>query len=128
VSETAQTGLTLTLQRFWRWLAEHPNCILRAGSADAYLYDQDEFHWHVHEDRSGLPRIQLIWGKRLIGEIVLDTRDVLYVQATPYAEVGEPEGVLFELIAGQAGNTFSIYQFVLAHTFEEEGGHDRFIH
>ena len=29
-----ETG-TLPFEKFWRWLEAHPNCITRAGTADA---------------------------------------------------------------------------------------------
>ena len=47
---TVETGTTLAFDRFWRWLKRHPNCILRAGTSDAYLYEQEDLHWHLEED------------------------------------------------------------------------------
>ena len=39
---TVETGSTLTFDRFWRWLKRHPNCIVRAGTPDATLFDQED--------------------------------------------------------------------------------------
>ena len=30
---------TLPFEKFWNWLVTHPNCILRAGTPEAVLYD-----------------------------------------------------------------------------------------
>src|SRR3989304_5847996 len=43
---TVETGTTLAFDRFWRWLKEHANCILRAGTVDANPPHQEAFHWH----------------------------------------------------------------------------------
>jgi len=32
---------TLSFQAFWTWLQAHPNCILRAGTPEVVLYDDD---------------------------------------------------------------------------------------
>ena len=41
---------------FWNWLAAHPNCILRAGTPEAVLYDDEEFHWHFAAEGGGTLR------------------------------------------------------------------------
>ncbi len=41
-----QDSPTLAFDEFWRWLVLHPNCIVRAGTADSVLYDDDDLHWH----------------------------------------------------------------------------------
>ena len=83
MSVSVETGTTLAFDRFWRWIKHHPNCILRAGTGDVYLHDQESFHWHLEEDAERNPVVQLISGKLLVAEMVLDVRDVLYVEATP---------------------------------------------
>ncbi len=123
MSITVQSGLTLTFDRFWKWLLDHPNCILRAGTVDALFYDMEEFHWHLMEDEHHMPVVQIIRGKNLVGEIVIDTRDLLFVQVTPETE-GDTNRFLFEVIGGPKGDTYAAYHFLMAHGFEEqEVGH-----
>ncbi|HUK65554.1 MAG TPA: hypothetical protein VLV17_01915 [Anaeromyxobacteraceae bacterium] len=122
MSVTVETGTTLAFDRFWRWLKRHPNCILRAGTVDAVLHDQEAFHWHLEEDADRSPLVQVISGKQLVAEVVLDVRDVLYVEATP-EEGGEPGQYLFEVVGGSREEPYAVYHFLLAHGFEEEGGH-----
>jgi hypothetical protein len=121
MSVRVQTGATLPFERFWRWLKQHSNCIVRAGTADAQLHDQEAFHWHLEEDSERNPLVQLIWGKLMVGEMALDVRDVLFVQATPDAEGGEPGQFLFELVGGSREEPYAVYHFLLAHGLEEEG-------
>ena len=122
MSVKVETGTTLAFDRFWRWLKQHANCIVRAGTLDLYLYDQEAFHWHLEEDADRNPIVQLVWGKLLVAEMVLDVRDVVYVEATPDAESSEPGQFVFELVGGAKDEPYALYHFVLAHGFEEEGG------
>ena len=122
MSVTVETGSTLAFDRFWRWLKSHRNCILRAGTVDTYLHDQEAFHWHLEEDAERNPVVQLVWGKLLVGELVMDVRDVIYVEATP-EEGGEQGQFLFELVGGSKEEPYAVYHFLLAHGFEEEGAH-----
>ena len=57
-----------------------------------------------------------------IGELVIDVRDVLYVEATP-DEGGEAGHFLFELVGGSKEEPYAVYHFILGHAFEGEGGH-----
>ena len=119
---TVETGTTLAFDRFWRWLRRHANCILRAGTPDAYLYDQEDLHWHLDEDEDRAPVVQLLRGKQLLGEIVIEVSDVLFVQALPDPDGGEGQ-FLFELVGGGGDEPFAAYHFLLAHAFEEEATH-----
>jgi hypothetical protein len=122
MSVSVQSGTTLPFDRFWRWLKLHCNCIVRAGTGDLWLHDQEAFHWHLEEDEARTPVVQLVWGKLLVGEIALDVREVLFVQATQEPDAGEPGQYLFELVGGQ-GEPYSMYHFLLAHGFEEDTQH-----
>ena len=121
MSVTVETGTTLAFDRFWRWLKHHANCIVRAGTVDTYLHDQDPFHWHLEEDAERNPVVQVVSGKLLVAEMVLDVRDLLYVEATP--EPGGQGHFLFELIGGSKEEPYAVYHFVMAHAFEDEGRH-----
>ena len=63
--------------------------------------------------------VQLVRGKDLVGEIVLDPRQVLAVQATPMEE----GRYRFELVG--SGSDEALYFFVVAHGFEENERHSR---
>jgi hypothetical protein len=118
---TVETGSTLSFDAFWRWVRRHPNCILRAGTPDTVLYDAEDLHWHLDEDEERLPTVQLLRGKQLLGEILIERRDLLFVQALPDPD-GEQGQFLFELIGGE-GEPHALYHFVLAHGFDEEAAH-----
>jgi len=120
VSTNVQTGTTLTFERFWRWVNQHRHCILRVGTADTFLYDQEDFHWQLEEDEERNPIIQLCRGKVPVAELVMDVREILFVQSVQ--EEGERGAFLFELVGGPQGEAFTLYHFVLAHGFEEEAG------
>jgi hypothetical protein len=118
---TVETGTTLSFDRFWRWLKRHANCIVRAGTQDASLYDAEDLHWHLDEDDARVPTVQLLRGKQPLGEIAIETRELLYVQALPDPE-GEQGQYVFEAIGG-GDEPYAVYHFVLAHGFDEESGH-----
>jgi hypothetical protein len=119
---TVETGTSVAFDRFWRWLKRHANCILRAGTPDAFLYDADDLHWHLEEDEERVPTVQLLRGKQLLGEIALEARDILFVQAMPDPD-GEQGQFLFEIVGGGGDEPFPVYHFVLAHGFDEEAAH-----
>jgi hypothetical protein len=122
MSVTVETGSTVAFDRFWRWLKHHANCIVRAGTVDTFLHDHDQFHWHLEEDPERNPVVQLVSGKLLVAEMVMDVRDVLYVEATP--EVGgEPGQFVFELVGGSKEEPYAVYHFVMAHAFQDEERH-----
>lgn len=117
---------TLSLDSFWSWLIEHPNCLVRVGSADAVLCDDEDFHWWLGADGAVLV-VQVIRGKRLVGEIVVDPERVSYVEDRGEQEEGEH---LFELVAEDANEHFAIYYFALTHGLEveQEGVHKGAVH
>ncbi len=119
---TVETGSTLTFDKFWRWLKRHPNCILRAGTPDTTLFDQEDLHWHLEEDEDRVPLVQLLRGKQLLAEIAIEVRDVLFVQTGPDPD-GEAGHYLFELWGGGGDEPYAVYHFALVHAFDEEGGH-----
>ena len=108
---------TLDFKEFWEWLISHPNCLLRAGSADAVLYDDDDFHWRFAPESDETLIVQVIRGKRLVGEILIQTERIAYVQAFAGDQEGEH---VFELISETESERFAAYFFVLTHGFEDE--------
>ena len=106
---------TLAFDEFWRWLVLHPNCIVRAGTADSVLYDDDDLHWHFANEGHDAFLCQLIRGKRLLGEMVLRSETVSYVQG--YRGDHEDEFV-FEMIAEGEEDRAAAYFFVLSHAYD----------
>lgn len=107
---------TVALNDFWPWLADHCNCILRAGSPDAILYDDDDFHWRFTQENPRTLLVQLLRGKRLIGEIFIEPELITTVRMTP----GEKDEIIFDLMAEAEGQEQVLYYFVMAHGFDED--------
>ena len=106
---------TLAFNEFWRWLVLHPNCIVRAGTPESVLYDDDDLHWHFSNEGPDAFLCQLIRGKRLLGELVLHPETVSYVQG--YRGDHEDEFV-FEMIAEGEVDRAAVYFFVLSHAYD----------
>ncbi|MFQ5351307.1 MAG: hypothetical protein ACE5EG_12770 [Thermoanaerobaculia bacterium] len=106
---------TLSFEVFWDWLLRHPNCILRAGTLDTVLYDDDDLHWHFAVD-GAVYFVQVIRGKRLLGEIAVEVERVAYTQ--PQGEDREGE-FLFELVSENETERVAAYFFVLSHGYDE---------
>jgi hypothetical protein len=113
-----ETGVTLPFDRFWDWLLDHTNCILSVGTEDAWLHDDEALHWVVFAEESGTPVVQLILGKRTVGEMVLDTTDLLQVQVLPDPDNLERGYFLFKVVGGVKSAPRVRYTFQLAHGLE----------
>jgi hypothetical protein len=113
---------SLNFEEFWTWLAGHPNCILRAGTDDVVLFDDDDLYWHFTADPEGERIVQVLRGKRLIGEIAVEPQRISYVQA---AEAEQPDEFPFELVAEEGDDRIVAYFFVLTHGFDTEEGQPR---
>ena len=109
---------TLSFEEFWTWLVRHPNCILRAGTQDAVLYDEEEFHWHFAVEGPDTPLVQVIRGKRLMGELLVQPEQVTYVQGFEGAHEDEH---VFELVSETEKQRLACYFFVLSHGFDDDG-------
>lgn len=107
---------TLSIDQFIAWLPLHPNCILRAGTPEVVLFDDEDLHWmFVAEDEQTL-FIQLLRGKRMAGEIQLKPEDISYVLESP----GEVDGeVFFELVDERQAERRPAYLFVMSHGYKE---------
>ncbi len=118
---------TLSFDAFWQWLMRHPNCILRAGTPDTVLYDDNDYHWHFAAD-GNVQYVQVIRGKRLVGELGVDSESVAYAQYLGE----EPEGEHgFELVVETETERLASHFFVLTHAFDEEDqlpAHERAVH
>lgn len=108
---------TLGFDEFWDWLIRHPNCILRAGTRDSVIYDDDDYHWHFAVEAPDTPLVQVIRGKRLVGELFISRDDVAYVQGSS----GDVEGEhVFDLMLEAEVEHAVAYFFVLSHGYEGE--------
>ena len=111
---------TLPFPTFWSWLMTHPNCILRAGTPEAVLYDDDDLHWHFAAEGDNTQLVQVLRGKTLVGELLLEPKQLSYVQAVPPENADEH---CFELMSDADGEPFVAFFFVLAHAWEDEPSH-----
>src|SRR5262249_10541147 len=104
---------TLAFDAFWTWLQAHPNCIIRAGTPEAVLYDDDELHWHFTMEATDALVVQLMRGKRLVGELLVAAADIAYVQAV----AGEGDEDAFGLITQTETDRIPAYYFLLSHAY-----------
>lgn len=112
-----EAPFTMTFDAFWRWINAHPNCILRAGTMNAVLYDDEDLHWHFASEPDGTLLVQVLRGKLLLGELFIKSEEIRYVQAV----AGESnEENLFELVVESDLGQSPSYFFVLTHGYEEE--------
>jgi len=108
---------TLTFDDFWKWVVMHPYCILRAGVRNSVIYDDEDYHWHFAQEGSDIHLVQVIRGKRLVGEFVVSRERVTYVQGM----AGDGEGeVLFEAIAADEAETELVCFFVMSHGLDDD--------
>ena len=117
MNDQMEPPFTLPLEKFWAWLLLHPNCILRAGTPESVLYDDEDYYWHLAVEGGNTLLVQVVRGKRLVAEILLDPEQISYVQAVPPEREGEH---VFELIQDGERESFASYFFVLAHGFEDD--------
>ena len=110
--------VTLSFDTFWSWLVTHPNCILRAGTPEAVIYDDDDLHWHFAAEDAETLLVQVLRGKRFVGELLIRPEQVSYVQGGPTDQENEYS---FEAIAETERERYAAYFFTLTHGFDESG-------
>ena len=91
----AAVATTLTFDKFWQWLGGHANCIVRAGTPEVVLIDHDDFHWTLITEDDHTKVVQLARAKDLVGEMLVFSAEIAYVQVEPRETEGE---WLFECI------------------------------
>lgn len=107
---------TLAFDAFWNWLQAHPNCIIRAGTPDTVLYDEEELHWHFANEGGDTLLIQVLRGKKLLGEILVAPAEVAYVQTA----AGEEDEYVFELVSETETDRVVAYHVVLSHGYDAQ--------
>jgi len=106
---------TMSIDTFWEWLTAHPNCILRAGTRETAIFDDDDLHWHVAREGTETLLVQLIRGKRLLGELLIPRDQIAYVQGG----IGDQQGeFVFELVSSSDSVQSALFFFVLTHGYE----------
>ena len=108
---------TLPFETFRNWVATHPNCILRVGTPESVLYDDDDLHWNFAAEGATTLLVQVLHGKRLIGEMLVEPEQITYVQGVQGERDGEH---VFELISETEKDHVAAFFFVLAHGYETE--------
>jgi hypothetical protein len=126
MSSGSSVAYTLPFTKFWTWIQAHPNCIVRAGTPEVVLFDDDDLHWHFGHEDDGTLLVQLIRGKKLFGELAIAPADVTYVQVEP----GDGDEFRFELLGEGESSGVGGYHFVLSHGYDEEDAAEgrRFTH
>lgn len=119
MSIETESGGNLPFERFWDWILDHTNCLLSVGTEESWLYDAEALHWVLFSEDGGTPVVQLILGKRLVGEMVLDTTDLMHVQVTPDPENVEQGYFLFKVLGGTKSAPRVRYTFQLTHGLEK---------
>jgi len=112
---TTDATPTLSLEAFWSWLVTHPNCIVRAGTREAVIYDDEDLHWHLADEGPETLLVQLIRGKRLVGEMLIPSEGIAFVQGV----IGDQDGeYVFELVPEGESDGSAVYFFVMAHGYD----------
>ena len=108
---------TMPLERFWAWLSSHPNCIVRAGTPEAVVYDDDDLHWTFSSEGPQTLVAQVLRGKRVVGEVLIDPEQVSFVEALPQER---PDEHVFELVSESEDDRFAAWFFVLVHGLDDD--------
>lgn len=127
-SSSKTAAAPLTFEAFWRWLQEHRNCLLRMGSTDVVLMDNELLHWDFFEEDDGSAVVQAIVGKSLVGEAIIERADILFVQASPELEQPGSQAWNFECIGGSREENYPIWSFLMTHGMEGAQGHQALKH
>jgi hypothetical protein len=107
---------TIPFELFWKYLQAHPNCIVRAGTPDATLYDDEDYHWHFTSEPDGTLIAEVIRGKKLVGDVAIVPTEISYVQVEP----DEHDEFRFDLIHEAERDRVVTHYFVLSHAYDAE--------
>lgn len=110
------SNITLPFEKFWGWLQAHRNCIVRAGTPEAILFDHEEYHWDILSEDDATHVLQLVKGKELVAELVVIASDVAFVQGS----ATDAQEHVFECIVETPSSRDVAYHFVMAHRYEDE--------
>jgi hypothetical protein len=111
--EIADDLRTLTFEEFWPWVQTHPNCIYRVANPDVALFDDEDFHWHFGVESDDSYLVQVIRGKRFVGEVIIRPAEVFVVRMSA-SDNGEEH--YFDLM--DEANRL-LLQVTMSHAYEE---------
>jgi len=114
-TSTMDDPVTLPFDTFWNWLLSHPDCILRAGTPEAVLYDDEYLHWVFAAEGPETLLVQVFHGKRVMGELFIAPEPISYVQGASGNQEGE---FVFECVAETESDRMVTYFFVLTHGYD----------
>ncbi len=105
----------LSLDKFWTWFEQHANCLTRVATPNTVLYDDESVHWVIGLERNTWV-IQAIRGKRIAGEVLIDTSQLSHV--LPLMEELDEHG--FEAMSENEPSRSVACVFFFTHGFEED--------
>lgn len=117
---------TQSFDAFWKWLQVHRNCILSAGTTQSVIYDAEDFYWNFTSE-DGTLVVQVLRGKQLVGEILIEPQIITYVQTTRHAE----EEVEFDCVSEIGSEPVVVCYFNMSHDrdpAEEQPKKGRLVH
>jgi hypothetical protein len=123
----ADVASTIPFDKFWTWLSGHANCLLRVGTPEVIILDQDDCHWMLRSEDGQHCVVQLCRAKDLIAELLLFSGEVAFVQS----ESGDSEGeFMFECVVESEHARQVAYHFVLSHEYDgaEHPREDKWTH
>jgi hypothetical protein len=104
---------TLPFEKFWSWVQAHRNCILSAGTTQSVLYDAEDFHWHFGNE-NGTLLVQVLRGKEMVGEILIEPQLISYVQTLRHGE----EEYEFDCVSELESEPVVVCYFTLSHDYD----------
>ncbi len=117
----------MPFEQFFKWLLGHRNCLTRIEAGPVTLADNELLHWDMF-DEGEASVIQLIQGKTLVAEIMIERGEVQFVQASPDLEEPNSGQWVFECIGGTPEQTFPMFAFIMTHGIEQSQGHQALKH
>jgi hypothetical protein len=124
ISESANT---IPFDKFWSWISNHANCILRVGTPEVIVLDQDDCHWTLRSEDGQHCVVQLCRAKDLVAELLVFSAEVTFVQC----ESGDDEEeFVFECIVESERGRQVAYHFALSHEYDgaEHPREDKWTH
>jgi hypothetical protein len=122
------TNKPLTFPGFWEFLKDHANCVLGASWGPGALFDEDSLHWVLFDREDHHAVLQLIRGKNLVGELVIDPQEIDEVEISPDPENPQSGHYLAELLSSAARGREPLGHVLLAHGVEDGRGHPQLRH
>lgn len=92
------------------------------------VFDHDSLHWDFFDEDDGRAVCQVLLGKALVAEIVIERSDVLFVQSSSDPEDPTRNAWVFECVGGTRDDNYPLFTFVMTHGIEGPQGHQTLKH